>query len=263
MLQIRTRGENAQLVAEGAADETVYWLAPGEYALRVAHSDCPDDWRRDLAVRGGEHHHFAPRVCQQTGWVTVRSNVSGDELSIDGKKLGPTGPKPHPVAAGEHEVRVEKLGHEPWEGVVEVEAGQVHGIRPRLSAMAAKKPRAKRPRQEEVQRLARRTSSQQTRPGSAVERDRDNEGWHEQATQWLLARYDTDRSELIDSPAELEAISCDMWAGLEKSHDQAGLGLSLTKFYGFNGEGWVPNALGIGAQVRDLAYQRMMDCGLR
>jgi hypothetical protein len=39
--------------------------------------------------------------------------------------------------------------------------------------------------------------------------------------------------------------------------------LSLTKFYGFDGERWRTNALGVGDQVRDVAYKRMKECGLR
>ncbi len=256
VLQVETRGEVRELVAEGAADETVYWLAPGDYALRVAHADCPDGWERELTVRAGEHHEFAPQLCEGTGWLVVRSNQPDDELSIDGRKLGATTPARHALTIGEHEVRVEKAGYEPWEGLIDVEPGKVVGIRPRLarrsgesSAQAAKERRvaAARPR------AARENGSELTELG----------GWHQEAMQWLLARYDDDRSGLLDSAQELEQVPCEHWLSLEESHDSSGLGLSLTRFYGFDGERWKSNALGVADEVRDVAYRRMKECGLK
>jgi hypothetical protein len=81
--------------------------------------------------------------------------------------------------------------------------------------------------------------------------------------QWLLARYDDDRSGLLDSAQELEQVPCEHWLSLEESHDSSGLGLSLTRFYGFDGERWKSNALGVADEVRDVAYRRMKECGLK
>ena len=92
---------------------------------------------------------------------------------------------------------------------------------------------------------------------------RELSGWHQEAKQWLLARYDEDRSGEIDSRGELEEVPCQEWLGLEQSHDASGLGLSLTRFYGFDGDGWKDDALGIDSSVRDIAYKRMRECGLR
>jgi hypothetical protein len=88
-------------------------------------------------------------------------------------------------------------------------------------------------------------------------------GWHEQARQWLLARYDEDRSSKLDSRSEIEGVPCDEWLSLEQSHDASGLGLSLIRFYGFNGERWKEGALGVDDGYREIAYQRMKACGLR
>jgi hypothetical protein len=142
VLQIESRAEVPERVAEGAADETVYWVAPGSYVLRVAHPDCADRWEKELTVRGGEHHEFSPELCQGTGWVVVRSNQSNDALSIDGRKLGATTAAAHALAVGEHEVRVEKPGFEAWEGLVEVSPGEVLAIRPRLARRAVAQPEA-------------------------------------------------------------------------------------------------------------------------
>jgi hypothetical protein len=106
------------------------------------------------------------------------------------------------------------------------------------------------------------TASHSAQPG-LDERFQEMGGWHQEAMQWLLARYDDDRSGLLDSAAELGGIPCDQWLSLEQSYDESGLGLSLTRFYGFDGERWRTNALGVGDEVRDVAYQRMKECGLR
>ena len=256
VLQVESRAEVPELVAEGAADETVYWLAPGSYALRVAHPDCADGWERELTVRGGEHHEFAPELCRETGWIVVHSNQPDDALSIDGRKLGATTAAAHALPAGEHEVRVEKAGFDTWEGLVEVSPGKVLAIRPRLARVAAAQPKSKPP-----ERRAE-TASHSAQPG-LDERFREMGGWHQEAMQWLLARYDSDRSGLLDTADELSGIPCDQWLSLEQSYDESGLGLSLTRFYGFDGERWRTHALGVGDEVRDVAYQRMKECGLR
>ncbi|MCZ6462849.1 MAG: PEGA domain-containing protein, partial [Proteobacteria bacterium] len=107
-------------VAAGPADDTTYAVAPGDYELRVSHPDCPDEWRRHLAVVAGEHHELSPQVCADTGFLVVRSNVEGDQLSIDGERLGGTGSDRHALRAGEHQVLVEKRGYAPWRGAVEI-----------------------------------------------------------------------------------------------------------------------------------------------
>jgi hypothetical protein len=250
-LEVWTRGEAAELVAEGAADETVYWLTPGEYALRVAHEDCEGAWERDLEARGGEEHTFEPEPCEDVGWVVVQSNVAEDELTIDGERVGATGAEQHPLSAGEHEVRVAKPGYQAWEGIVDVQPGRVLGLRPRLESVA-KAAQTPRPQSPAV--------------AADAPRNRDpalDESWHEQARQWLLSRYDLDRSGALDSKEELESVPCDFWLGLEASHSQSRLGLTLTRFYGFDGKGWRSGALGAADEIRDLAYERMTHCGLR
>jgi hypothetical protein len=254
VLEVRTRGDASELVAEGAADESVYWLSPGSYSLEVSHADCGDTWAQDVDVTGDEDLKLDPEICKEMGWMMVRSNVADDELSIDGERKGPTSERKYPVPTGEHEVRVEKKGYQAWEGIVEVEPGQLLGIRPRLEPVAkARKPRPKRERPQVA-----------SAPAEADEASRDSfKTWHEDARSWLLSRYDLDRSGALDSMEELSAVPCDHWLGLEQSYDQSNLGLSLTRFYGFDGNGWRSGALGVADEARDLAYERMKACGLR
>ncbi|VFM95005.1 MAG: PEGA domain-containing protein [Candidatus Kentron sp. G] len=58
------------------------------------------------------------------GQLVVRSNVSGDTVYIDGKAIGPTGPGAHSLPPGEHTVRVEKAGLEPFETRIRLAAGK-------------------------------------------------------------------------------------------------------------------------------------------
>jgi len=246
-----------QVVAEGAADDTVYWVSPGDYALEVRHPDCPDVWERDLSAGAGETHEFAPEVCRETGWVVVQSDQADDQVSIDGKEIGASTEERHALSAGEHQVRVEKDGYETWEGVVAVAPGQVLGLRPQLTAATQKRPRKQKRQQAAV-------AAPQPQRQAENEADlRELQGWHEKAKQWLLARYDEDRSGRLDSESEIAEVPCDQWLGLEQSHDASGLGLSLTRFYGFDGDGWKDDSLGVDSRFRDVAYERMKECGLR
>ena len=104
---------------------------------------------------------------------------------------------------------------------------------------------------------------EQARTDSGFDPNRPADGWHQQATQWLLARYDADRSGTLDTPAEVESVPCDDWLGLATTHAGAGLGLSLVRFFGFDGNDYKTGALGIDPSMRDVAYRRMSACGVR
>lgn len=58
----------------------------------------------------------------------MRSNVSGDTVTIDGRTVGPTGPEAHELAPGKHTIRVEKAGFEPFETRVTLTAGGEESI---------------------------------------------------------------------------------------------------------------------------------------
>jgi hypothetical protein len=78
--------------------------------------------------------------------VVVRSNVSGDLLSIDGQVLGPTSPETHALVPGRHIIVVNKAGHSPWKSIVELAPGEARTLRAKLVPLtptsAAAKPAA-------------------------------------------------------------------------------------------------------------------------
>lgn len=69
---------------------------------------------RDPASRDGFNKPSA-RDSNKQSQLIVRSNVFGDTVTIDGKPMGATGPAAHTLTPGEHTVRVEKEGFEPFE----------------------------------------------------------------------------------------------------------------------------------------------------
>lgn len=86
--------------------------------------------------------------------------------------------------------------------------------------------------------------------------------WLDAMANRIRTRFDADRSGRIDRDSETEAIPCAVWLEIEESFDEAGLGLSMSRFYGFDGSEWHPDALGFAVEQRALAYQRMRGCGL-
>jgi TonB family protein len=67
----------------------------------------------------------------ERGVIIIRSNVAGDSVWIDGRRLGST-PQRLEIRPGKYVVRVEKAGYQPVERRVEVSAGQEATIRTEL-----------------------------------------------------------------------------------------------------------------------------------
>ena len=87
--------------------------------------------------------------------------------------------------------------------------------------------------------------------------------WHRSAKQYLLGRYDRDRSGLLDSQEEVDSVPCSDWLGLEDSFDGSGLALSMTKFFGFDGTKWIEESFGVSRDMRTATYLYLKECGVR
>ena len=273
VLELTAAGE-AEPLASGPADDQAYWIEPGEYALRVWHPDCDQDWQRGLTAAAGEAHELAPQPCEDTSWLVVHANVESAQVEVDGSRVGASGPARHPVAPGERQVRVTRPGFEDWEGIVELEPGRALRLQPQLARAdpetapagqrrsAASSPPRAAPRAQPPAAA----QPPQRDPGSGGEETAEDSeidhNWHQETRQWLLARYDLDGSGALDSAAELEEVSCEYWQAIERSYDHR-LGLPLLRMYGFDGDGWKDGRLGVNGTIRDLAFQRMRECGLR
>lgn len=244
--------ETDEVLAEGPVTGRETPLPPGAYELEVAHPDCPDVWSEGLDLAAGERREVDAQVCADTGFLVVRSDVVGDRLSVDDTSLGPTGPTRHALPAGEHRVRVEKPGYAPWTDTVRVAAAEQVTLHADLRPLQARASEPAPPPAEEPgfpQRI------EDLREGYT--------GWHAAVKQRMLARWDADGSGRIDTDAEVRAIPCTEWRELERAYDQGGLAVPMSRLYGFDGSAWVEGALGFTFSVRELAYERMQECGLR
>lgn len=253
------------VVAAGPADETVYWLVPGEYALRVRHPDCDDAWEQSLTAAAHGDYLLEPRVCSETAWLVVHANVERAQVSIDGREVGPAGPGRYPMHPGEREVRVDKRGYVPWRGIALLEPGKELTLKPRLEPEPTDDDgEAPAPAAAAAPIVTAAASPPDGYDGEDADAQAElASGWHHDTRQWVLARFDTDRSGAIDRAEELGAIPCDYWKGIERSYDTSRLGIPLARIYGFDGEGWKPGSLGVDSEIRDLAFRRLRDCGLR
>ena len=245
-LQIVRSADGAGLYS-GAVDDTEHSLAPGRYVLRVSNTSCPDVWESEVLLEPGERREVEAQICENKGFLVVRSNVSGDRVSIDARPVGGSGTRKHPVSAGEHRILVQKEGYVPWEGVTKVKPTEVITLRAQLFEAS------------DADTESSRFDADLADRGWDERHDR----WHAATERWMLSRYDFDRSGLLDTPEEVNAVECRDLLDVEGSFDRNKLGVPLTRFFGFDGSEWKEGALGFDGSVREVAYQRMRECGVR
>lgn len=267
-------------------------LGEGRYALEVSREDCPDQWTRSVYFEAGQSRRFEPTLCVGEGELVVRSNVVGDRLTIDGLDVGPTGEKAHLVGVGDHDVRIEKAGFAPFEGKVRIRPDESLELRAELIPADAAGPVGRPMPVAKVEPATAPGGGGQ--PGgldlsglreeieggtqgmevvnpeldfddisTSVRTDGGSTVWHDRVSADMLARYDLDGSGRIDRLEESEAIPCNVWVEIERDFDGGGLGLTMARYYGFDGSEWHPGALGFARAHRSAVFERMKECGLR
>jgi hypothetical protein len=275
------------------ADGQPHQLPAGPAKLRVLRADCPGAWSREIELVAGAEARFAPRICEGQGQVVVRSNVSRDRLTIDSLDLGSTGQTAHTLEVGDHAVRVEKSGYEPWTARVRLRDDEALTLRAELKkkpgakpeppnppeppeppappeTLASARPRPKPPTRPEARTVLPKRPETSSGPDPlrlTANDEREPTGgsrtWHDQVSKRLLKYYDSDHSGALDTRAEAEAVPCDTWRAIESSYDRGGLSVPMSRLYGFDGSTWTRGALGFDRNVRLHAYERMTECGLR
>ncbi len=86
----------------------------------------------ELAPAQGAPPATATAGAAEPGYLTVRSNVVDDVVSIDDRAYGPSGPRALEVTPGEHRVRVEKADYGAWEQEVSLAPGERLTLRAQL-----------------------------------------------------------------------------------------------------------------------------------
>jgi len=104
---------------------------PGSAALQGGIPSITPQAAGSAALQGGKPTE--PPKIPTTGKLIVRSNVSGNTVTIDGKPVGSTGPDAHVLAPVEHEIRVEKEGYKPFETRITLVAGVEETVQARLA----------------------------------------------------------------------------------------------------------------------------------
>nr|VFK63165.1 MAG: WD domain-containing protein, G-beta repeat-containing protein [Candidatus Kentron sp. TUN] len=100
---------------------------------RDSNKQAPAGWGERRLASGSEPKQ---KPLPKTAQLIIRSNVSGDTVTLDGKNMGPTGPDAHELTPGKYTVRVEKEGYEPFETTIRLAAGEVETVRARLESTA-------------------------------------------------------------------------------------------------------------------------------
>jgi len=282
--------DREELLVKTAAEGAIVELAPGRYALDVSREDCPDRWTRSVYFEAGATHRFEPLLCLGEGRVTIRSTVNGDRLMIDGFDVGATGAQPHTLSVGDHDIRIEKPGYAPYESRIRV--GPDSDLQLRAEMITEKKRRQAThpgsPLPFETPDLTSRAQLEPEpfdlgnlrqeiaprKPGNSRTRllkragasglpDGGSTAWHDRVSREIITRFDTDGSGLIDRLEESESISCPIWQEIEDDFNRGGLGLSMARYFGFDGSEWHQHALGFSRDMRSAAYAKMKECGLQ
>lgn len=290
-LRIRIPGSD-ELLSKIPAEGVRLEIQQGRYDLEVTREDCPDAWTRTVEIVAGENRHFEPQLCEGEARLVVRSNVAEDRLRIDGYDYGATSSEPHVLSVGDHTIRVDKEGYAPFEGKVRLAPDEALEVRAVLTPTADGEARRGRPLPVERQAptppprsdVLDGASADQAPPPLDLDLAlpplgrpnrllflEDGRGsrprggsttWHDAVSRLMVGRFDRDGSGRIDRVEESEAIPCEIWEEIERDFDEGGLGLSLSRNYGFDGSEWIEGALGFSREIRSAVYERMQGCGL-
>ncbi len=123
---------------DGPADP----LEPTSAPVSDATGFTPIEAPLSSSVRDASEWLAPQATAAENGTVVVRSNVTGDEVFIDGRSVGASGPRGHELEPGRYEVVVRRTGHPAQTKHVTVERGE--SAVARFHFQTAKKKTAKR-----------------------------------------------------------------------------------------------------------------------
>ncbi len=128
--------KGARIVIDGAergVTPATLELLPGGHELRLELSGYQPDLR-SVALRAGKTTKVKARlkkVPPPEGRLQIRSSPSGARVLVDGEDRG-LAPATLTAGSGDHELRLELMGHEPWVREVQVTGGRTTRVKARL-----------------------------------------------------------------------------------------------------------------------------------
>ncbi len=152
---IRSNVENDDILIDGTSygpttnNGRRIELNAGPHTIEVRKEGGYTSWKKEVRLQPGEELPLFADVVKSAGsrvqrpavsgpaYLVVRSNVSNDALSINGKSHGATGPRAIPLAPGEYSVMVEKKGYERWEELVTLAPGETRTLRAQLARIGS------------------------------------------------------------------------------------------------------------------------------
>ena len=265
-LQIRSL-EAGEILYDGVSDGRAHAIPAGRYELQVIHPKCDGAWNREVDLRSGETREIDARHCSDRSWLTIESDPSDFELTIDGELVEEGNLAEQSLSPGRHDIEVKRPGYANWRASVTLPVAEHVTVQAKLAPLESppRSPRVDRSRPA----VSAPAASSVATAGGLGERQptRDELGiaaeWHLSAKQYLLGRYDRDRSGMLDTQTEIESVPCSDWLGLENSFDGSGLALSMTKFFGFDGTKWIEESFGVSQEMRTATYLYLKECGVR
>lgn len=252
--------DRERVLAESPAQGAVLELKPGRYALEVRREDCTEQWTRSVFFESGQTYRFEPTPCSPTGKLQPASDVEAKQLLIDEQAVGDKTQVEHSLPPEEHSIPTENNGYLAYETKYVVEAPSIDD-----PAVTQPEPFDLGDLRDSIAPSRKTGGATRLLERSGLGRlpDGGSTAWHDRVSGEFLGRFDRDASGRIDQLEESEAIGCVYWQETEASFEQGGLGLSMARYYGFDGTEWHDGALGFSRQMRGVAYDRMRECGLQ
>ena len=246
--------DRERVLAESPAQGAVLELKPGRYALEVRREDCAEQWTRSVFFESGQTYRFEPTPCSPSGKLQQASDIEAKQLVIDDQAVGDKTQVEHSLSPDEHSIPTENNGYLAYETKYVVEA-------PSLDAPAVTQPEpfdlgdlrdsiAPSRKRGGATRLLERSGLGRLPDGGST-------AWHDRVSGEFLGRFDRDASGRIDQLEESEAIGCVYWQETEASFEQGGLGLSMARYYGFDGTEWHDGALGFSTRATRTSGRRV------
>jgi len=141
-LQVNVNVSNARVSVDGSQSGTASLGKPlnlenipvGHHRIRISARGY-QTWQETTNVQRNQWTQVIAELkrMKKVAYLTIRSNVSGDNIILNGKAIGPTSSQVHEIATGEQHVRVDKPGYQVYETTINLNPGESRTINVHMS----------------------------------------------------------------------------------------------------------------------------------